>query len=165
MKKILMSILLVPSLSAANPYFRVLGHDSYGYHPSVSVGACADPVNVGHSQQCTVVNVIGHSHSDGYVVIPGEDWSLLGAGYGASGTGVNLVLGPSINLAPIPASAVLWLADRYAPNSDATAKLHALYAASSLQTIDSSFGPAWAYDPVANKGYFRLFCGASWKFK
>ena len=153
---------LFPGTANANPYFRELWQNPA--HPIINIGAFADVVNVGHSQQCTMVNVIGHSHLDGFLLIPGEDWSLLAVGYSASGTGASLVAGPSWNLAPIPGAAVVWAVDKALPNSDVAAKVHAAYAAAAQSKVDLSFGPAWVYDPVAIHGFFRVFCGAAWKF-
>lgn len=132
----------------ATPYFSVLD----GAHkPTVYAGACADPVNVGHSEQCTLVSLIWHNHKNGYLLIPNEDWSLLSVGYAGSGEGWKLALGPSVNLLPI----LSWLGE--------AAGVGALTLVDNPK-LNGSFGPMMEYDPIANKGYFRLYAGAAYSF-
>ena len=168
--KTLLALLLAVVVSpvAASPYFRIMGHDAGGYHPQVNIGACADVVNVGHSEQCTMVGVINHSHEDGYLLLPGEDWTLLALGYAASGTGAKLVLGPSWNIAPAMGDALYQVVQAFAPGSSIAQEIQGTLSASAQGGhLNGAFGPAFAYDPLAGPGghgYFRFLAGASWKF-
>lgn len=147
-KKLALLLLLGPSSSAqAAPYFRPLDI----HHPQVSAGACADPVNVGQSSQCTMVPIFTHSHNDGYLLIPGEDWTPLALGYSLSGASKSFALGPSANILPFMGELIGWLPTE--PKNE---------------NVGFAFGPTLVYDPFAangkGKGYFRLFAGASWSF-
>lgn len=153
-------VLAATGSTLAAPYFRTIVTDPS--KAQVSVGACADPVNVGHSTQCTVVATVYHSHTDGYLLIPGEDWTLLGVGYAVSGEGVSLILGPSWNMTPAAAEVVVGTLSKIFPNKFAPNAADLF--SSSVTNLSLSFGPAFGYDALRNKGAFRLFAGASWKF-
>lgn len=152
MKTLVAALLLLPSLSFATPYFRIIDV----HHPEMSAGSVLDPVNIGQSQAVVVTSIIRHDAADGYLLIPGEDWSLLDLGWAGSGTGSELVLGPSWNIAPILAAAAPFLPSAL----DSAAK----------SVGDVSFGPQFVYDPLyrpahgttLGHGYLRLFLGAKW---
>jgi hypothetical protein len=155
-----LALLFVATSAQAGPYFRVIDPA----HPKIAAGACADPVNVGNSSQCSLVSVVSHSHNDGFLLFPGEDWSLLGIGYALSGEQKALIGGPSVNLSAVPLDATTWAMQKLYPGSAATLMLETAQKAAALSPLNVSFGPMWMYDPVANHGYFRLFCGAAWQF-
>lgn len=85
----LLSLALGVSASAA-PYFRVIGRP--GYVRQVTSEFCYVPgLPQGQTKQsCTSVPLIEHSQRDGYLLIPGEDWSPLTIG-GAFGGGLPLI--------------------------------------------------------------------------
>ena len=102
MKTLLAVLMLVASGAYANPYFRGPWDWAKGTsRPSPSVGACID-LKGGPSEQCTTVGVITHSPKDGYVLVPGEDWSLLSVGYAMTGySKVNPIVSMTYNILPV----------------------------------------------------------------
>lgn len=164
MRNVLVAVLLgLAGHAQALPYFRFVDPA----HLNTNIGACVDPVNVGHSQQCTMLAVITHSHNDGHLIFKGEDWSLLSIGYSASGEGAAVAIGPSLNIMPAAGEAMAWVLNTMAPNSKVANDL-ATFASQKDGRIKGSFGPTFVFDPFAadgkGKGYFRLFAGASWNF-
>jgi len=92
------------------------------------------------------------------LIVPGEDWTLLGVGYAASGEGAKAVIGPSANVLPI----IDWLGSRAVSGWPPLSR---------IGKLSGSFGPMFELDPSRLfddpskvKGYFRLFAGAAWQF-
>ena len=165
--KLLIALMFLAASANAVPYFDYFGEPATKggkldfSHPKLSLGSVIDPVNVGNSQQSGVLAVVYRKgkNTDGsnkgdYIIFPGEDWTLLGVGYAASGQSADLVLGPSWNVLPVIGD----LAETIVPHNSLTPIL------TSQSKLNGSFGPAWVYSPTANKGYFRFFAGASWNF-
>jgi hypothetical protein len=132
--------------------------------PHTSFGSCIDPVSIGNSSQCSELAVIFHDSRDGYLLFPGEDWTLLGVGYSVSGTGFRPIIGPSANFAPASWALLDKIISSLAPESSFYAAIHKL-SSRPPDSITGAYGPAWR-PPLypSDKGDLRLFAGISWVF-
>ena len=92
----------------AEPYFRVVGRE--GYARRVLQEACFQPTSsIGATRACTSIPLVEHRAQDGYLLVPGEDWSPFMLGWaGAPGASPILLLGTGANLAPAVKAGLLW---------------------------------------------------------
>lgn len=152
MKRLALAALLALSARAsfATPYFREPGINGT---LNLQTVASIDPTGKTAVETCDIVPLVYHSSSDGYLLIPGEDWVLVGAGGSFSIPGdPALDIGPSFNvLSPIVVEAFK-IANKPVPTT-----ITAL--GNSLEV-----GPAWEFHPTENKGYFKIQAGLAWKF-
>lgn len=166
MKALLIAVLLtIPfaSRSDAAPYFRLI-HQV----PQVGLGTLYDPVEVGQSQAAIMVPLITHSYNDGWLIIPGEDWTPLAIGGWQNGREYGLLVGPSFNMLPIIQASMLAFVTAVTPtNKYLNLKLMLVPIPSTGSDVMFSFAPAWEFQPLhgpKGKGFFKIFIGPVWKF-
>ena len=162
-----LSLAFLVSSAQASPYFRLLGYDvqkhaPVNFHPNL--GAAVDPKAPGDTDVVTLVPLVMHSHADGYLILPGEDWSPLAVGGGDNGGRLSLYVGPLFNLVPA-ASVGLDRLLSLLPDKYANLKSIVGPAAASSQDAGVSVSPL--FKPPLSKserGSFRIFTGAWLKF-
>ena len=100
--KYCLALMLFAVPSFANPYLRGAWDWGNGSSlPSPVIGACIDPIKGTPDSQCTTVGLVTHSPDDGYLVVPGEDYSLFSAGYKLTGVSkIRPIVGQSYNVLP-----------------------------------------------------------------
>jgi hypothetical protein len=167
MKKVLLAVVLLglTRMVNANPYFRFLRIDDLGTYQPIG-GSFVDPTGHSGPSDGGVMPLIYHSHQDGYLIIPGEDWALLSIG-GASGPrGKEVVISPFLFNIMQSAQYLGLKALTYVLPAAWAQNVKTQLSAPVTSRVDltSSVGPVWVYDPNSNKGYFRIFIGGALHF-
>lgn len=148
-------------------YYRFLGYDVQNhillnFHPNV--GAAVDPINPGETDGVTLVPLIMHSHADGYLFIPGEDYSPLAVGGGMNGGRLSLYVGPMFNVIPAVSNGLGFALDHL---SDKYANLKSILSGVPASSKDAGVSLSPLFKPPLSKkerGSFRIFTGAWLKF-
>jgi hypothetical protein len=162
MKALLIVVLLMMpcGILNASPYFRLI-HQS----PQLGLGTLYDPATMGQSQAAAMVPIITHSFNDGWLIIPGEDWSPLAIGGWKNGRDYGFLVGPTFNMLPVIQAGLLTLVTYLTPTDKyLNLKMMLLPIPTAGSDVSLSFSPTWEYQPIPNKGYFKIFMGPVWKF-
>jgi len=164
MRKILLLALMFSCGQAwAEPYFRIFDFQ----HPQFNAGSLVDPFG-GPTDMAVALPVVTHSRSDGYFIVPGEDWTPLAVGGGYNDSQILFSIGPSANVLPTMQIFAKTILDSItAPGKYKNLKDLLTPAPGSNSDVSFSVGPAFVYKPSATahgKGYFRIFTGAAWRF-
>lgn len=159
MRALILSLLLIPSVARANPYFRPLDIS----HPKFVLGALLAPENLKNSAASSMTPLITHSPKDG-CILPSfvcEDWTPLAIGGSMNAGKITFDVAPLFNVLPwmqsgaraITPSKWTGLVDALTPVQDPEAA-----------PVTFSAGPAWEYQQATNKGFFRVFAGLALHF-
>lgn len=165
MRKLLLGLMLLPCALQASPYFRVLHFDDpKTFH--VSMGRYIDPANVNRSESGGQIAVVFHDHRDGYLFLKGEDYSLLSVGGVFNGAGSKIAMGPQFDVSEPLKALGLSALNYVSPRTSLIGIKQALAPAQDVggMEVNLSMGPAFVFDPSANKGFFRIFLGGKLVF-
>lgn len=168
MKRILPLLLFCCTLAGdarPNPYFRFLDT----HHPRPMLGALNNVETMKKTDAALALPLITHSHNDGYIFLPGEDWTPLSVGVGGTAGNFLFSVGPGVNVLPPVQIVSLWLLDKADPSGERLQNLRSLLrpAADAPNDVSFSVGPQWVFKPwdgPHGHGYFRLWTGAAYQF-
>jgi hypothetical protein len=140
------------------------GSGPYQINPGFIFAPGSDiPQTLGGSE----VPLLMHSHEDGHLLLPNEDYALLAVGAaGSIGGGRFLVLiGPTFNVAPAGSAMLLAALNTLSPTGFWNLKTHLMAMGTSSSDAGLCLGPKFAFDSLQNfKGYFMVFAGGWLKF-
>lgn len=166
MKKLAILFLLCAAPAKA-AYFSVVGRP--GYVRQVLQEACFQPnAKLGDTSACVSIPLVEHSQRDGYVLIPGEDWSPFVIGWAIRPGGNPMILmGANANLLPVIKSGVLYGLNA-ASEPESFTNMKALLAPPAQSTgpdVTVNVGAKWGLDLSGKaKGYFLLSVGPALTF-
>lgn len=166
MKLLIVLMLGIAGRAQAEPYFRFTWIDKA---PKPGIGSLLDVRSLKKTDAAIELPLITHSFRDGYLVIPGEDWSLLNAGIGGTAGDVSIVVGPAANLLPPMQIGIATVLDFLNPTGEKFQALRNLIrpASAEADVVSISVGPQWVFKPLEGAhghGYARLWTGAAYQF-
>lgn len=154
------SLFCLADKAMATPYFRT----SITSLPVVTGGQFVDPSGKTGSLSGGEISVIHHSHNDGYLLLPGEDWSLLSIGGMGNSNKALMAIGPNFNVSEVLKSGSLAFLDLLTSQTQFVGLKNVLQPSGTGLDFNLSLGPTWVYDPIGNKGYFKFFLGGALSF-
>lgn len=154
------------SVAKAEPYFRTVWINA---SPKPGIGSLLEVKDLKKTDGALALPIITHSHKDGYVLIPGEDWSLLTVGIGGTQGNISLAAGPAYNVLPVMQIGALGIMDYLNPTGDGFKPLRAFLspASGAANQVSISAGPQFVFKPwdgPHGHGYLRIWTGAAYQF-
>jgi len=166
MTKLLAVLMLMSATVRAGPYFRVLGRP--GSPRQVLEEACFLPAGgLEATMACTSVPLVTHSARDGYLLVPGEDWALVTAGWAVRpGGNPILMLGSGANLSPVIKGGLLYGIEAMSkPESFTSFKRLLAPPDGEAPDITINAGVKWGLDLTGKaRGVFMLSVGPAFSF-
>jgi len=139
-------------------YFRLIDVK----HPQINAGTS---IGNDFTRATTMVALVTHSPLDGYILIPGVDWTPLAVGGGFKEGNFHLAAGPSFNLLPVIKSGLAAIVNGVT-DPDKYTNLKSLLAPvpAGGADITGALGINVEYDFRAGALTTPYFLGVKWKF-